>query len=69
MSKIVWKKDYGDGYETDDSVLWINGKPTKSFVSQNSGIFYAYVNDKEIAMADTRKEAKIIILDELKLGC
>ena len=56
--KKVWRKSYGDGECTDDSVLWINGKPTKNIVSPCSGCFFAYCDNKEIGVYDSRKNAK-----------
>lgn len=66
MAKIKWKRDYGDGYETDDSVLWINNKPTNNSVCcVSGGCYYAYVNNKEIGVFSTLKEAKEEILKEV----
>lgn len=62
---IKWKKDYGDGYETDDSVLWIDGNPTENIVSPCSGYFTAYVNGNEEYISDTRTDAKNYVLDAL----
>lgn len=62
-----WKRDYGDHCETDDSVLWIGGKPTDHCVSQASGVFYAYIYGKEEGIFDTRKEAKDFIIGRLYL--
>lgn len=61
----AWRRSYGDGELTDDSVLWIKGEPTDCYVSQASGVYYAYVDGKEVYMADTLKEAKEFILQEL----
>ena len=65
---LKWKRDYGDGVETDDTILWIDGKPTQNIVSQASGIYYTYINNKMVYMADSRKEAKEFILEELGLN-
>ena len=68
MAKIRWKRDYGDGYETDDSVLWIDGKVTQHCVSPYSAACYcAFIDNKEVGMFDTREEAKNYILEELGL--
>lgn len=66
MKKLQWKKDYGDGYYTEDWVLWIDGNPTTNIAAQGGGNYkVAYVNDEEVALCDTFKEAKQIILEEL----
>ena len=62
--KITWKKDSGDHEETYDTYMWVDGKPTQNCVSPCSGIYFAYLNDREIGMADTCKEAKQMILEE-----
>ena len=63
-----FKKDFGDGYETDDSVLWISGKPTDNYVSGiSSACHSAYVDNEFIGYYDTVKEAKEAILYELGL--
>ena len=67
--KKSWKRDYGDGYETDDTVLWINGKPTENIVSPlSSECYFAYVEGIEVGMFSTRKEAKQYIENELSKG-
>lgn len=67
MDKIkkTWRRDYGDGYETDDSVLWINGQPTDHCVSQSSGVFYAFIDGSRAGFFDSLKEAKEFILSEI----
>lgn len=61
--KKQWKRNYGDNEPTLDSVLWINGSPTTSSVSQYGGVYIAYANNKKIGMYDTLKEAKESILN------
>lgn len=67
--KWTWRKDYGDGCCTDDSVLWIDGKPTNNCVSGISSCCHtAYVDDVNLGIYfDTVKEAKQAILEELGL--
>lgn len=68
MAKYRWRRDYGDGYETDDSVLWIEGKPTDHCVSPiSTACYFAFIDNKEVGMFDTREEAKKYILAELGL--
>lgn len=65
--KLNWKHNYGDNEPTYDWVLWINGKPTQHCISQTSGIFYCYIDDTQKYMAESLKEAKEFICDELGL--
>lgn len=60
--KITWKRDSGDHQETYDSYMWINGKPTDNCISPCSGVYYAYLNNRQIGMADSAKEAKEMIM-------
>lgn len=63
-----FKRDYGDGYETDDSVLWIDGEPTEYCVSPVSSCCYAAMEGySTIGYYDTRKEAQEVIKEELGL--
>lgn len=64
MAKKVWKCSYGNGEITDDSVLWINGKPTDNVVSGWAGCWFAYKDNEEIGVYPTKKEAKEAILME-----
>ena len=65
---IKWRKDWGDGYETDDSVLWINNEPTNNCVSGYGDCQYAYINDKQVSyIFESRSEAKAYLLGELGL--
>ena len=68
MKKISWRRNSGDDIETYDSYLWIDGEPTDHLVSQASGVYYGYINDKEFGMFDSLKEAKQAILKELGLN-
>lgn len=63
--KLVWKHDSGDHEETYDWYLWINGKPTENLISQWSGIYSYYEDGVEIGIADTLREAKQLLLEEL----
>lgn len=65
-SKLTWKKDYGDGEITDDAVLWINGQPSTIVISGAESGWYGtlYIGDREVAIADTRKELKDILFQE-----
>lgn len=57
--KNGWFRDYGDGYETDDTVLWVDGEPTENIVSPiSSQCFYGYYEGTEIGVFPTRSEAK-----------
>lgn len=56
MLNIKWRKD------GDDTYMVVNGKETDNLVCHWSGIYSAYLNNKEIGMADTLKEAKEMIL-------
>lgn len=58
--KPTWKRDYGDGEETDDVVLWYKGKPLDIVISgatsgECGGLF---LGNREVYIADTRKELK-----------
>ena len=67
MKNWKWKKDYGDGQETDDSVLWINGKPTNNYIS-GYGYYTAYIDGVEFGyIFDTLKEAKQEVEEQLDL--
>lgn len=67
--KLNWKKSYGDGQYTIDTVLWIDGKPTDNVISPVSGYYSLYVNDERYGEADTISEAKETILKALGLAC
>ena len=61
MKNLKWKRDYGDGEQTDDFVLWVNGKPTDNVISGWRGCWYGYINNQEIGMFESVKEAKTYI--------
>ena len=67
IKKIQWKKDYGDGECTDDTVLWINGQPTTCVISGlSSQCRCAYMDDEHIGFYyDTNKEVKELIFEKL----
>ena len=71
ITKMRWRKKYGEAgeeQETDDSVLWINGKATDNLVSPWSGVFSAYYHGIEIGVYDSRKEAKLAVLERLEMN-
>lgn len=57
-----WKRDYGDGECTEDAVLWYKGNPIDTIVISGAegdgGYGILYLGNKEVFMADTRKELK-----------
>lgn len=64
---LTWKRDYGDGMDTDDSVLWINGNPSNIIISGvDGGCLYLYINEKEMAIGETRKELKLMLEEDFK---
>lgn len=57
-----WRKTYGDGFITDDYVLWVDGKPTDYVISPISGCYTAFEGNEEIGIYDSVKDAKAEIL-------
>lgn len=56
-----WCRDYGDGEYTEDAVLWYHGNPLNICISGaegNGGYGSLFLGDKEVYIADTRKELK-----------
>ena len=70
IKSLRWRKSYGDGEETDDTVLWINGRPTVCCVSGlSSQCRCAMIGLDQIGFyQDTNKECKEILLQELGLS-
>lgn len=66
IERCKWKHDSGDHEETYDWYLWIDGKPTNHCISQASGVYYIYINNKERGMRDTLKEAKLQLIGMLR---
>jgi SH3-like domain-containing protein len=65
--RMVWRKDYGDGYETEDLVLWVDGKPTDTIINEYSEECYILdVDGEEIGLYDTKADAKRDALEILK---
>ena len=60
---LVWKKDYGTGEETDDSVLWVNGKPTDTVISGWNGCWFLMKGNTTLYTGATKKECKIALED------
>lgn len=57
--KISWKRDYGDGEYTEDSVAWYHGNPLDICISGDEyGYVALYLGNREVQIADTRKELK-----------
>ena len=54
--KITWKRD---GL---DLVMFVNGVETFNVISPASGYYAVYFNNELIGIADTIKEAKVMIL-------
>ena len=67
-TKLTWRRDYGDEMETDDTVLWVNGKPTETIISPYGGCYVLYINGEEYQLCNTRAEAKEVALDVIKKG-
>lgn len=61
--KASWKRSWGDGYETDDTVLWVDGHPTSVCISPISGCHCAMVGNQQICIYDTIKECKSDLLE------
>lgn len=60
--KIVWRRNAGDNEPTLDTYMWVNGKPTDNLISPCSGCYYVYFNNRQIGVADSLKEAKLMLL-------
>jgi len=59
MTKEQWRRSYGDGECTEDYVLWVNGEPTDTYISEVSTKCYAlYIEGEEVGLFNTIKEAK-----------
>lgn len=67
MNNLKWKKDYGDGSYTEDTILWIDGEPTDNIISPSSGFYVVYVNGIKEYITDNRKDARDYILNALGL--
>ena len=68
MKNYCWKKDYGDGFYTEDHVLWIGGKPTENVVAQGGGAYWViYRQDEQYCLTDTLKQGKAVLLELLGL--
>ena len=69
VKSLRWRKDYGDGECTDDTVLWINGHPTSCVISGlSSQCRCAYIDDHRVGFYyDTNKKVKEVILNKLGL--
>ena len=65
-TKLTWRMDYGDEIESDDTVLWVNDKPSETIISPCGGCYVLYINGKEYQLFNTRNEARKVALDVIK---